>query len=103
MSTQSQRCFHVHELTNVAQRLSRAVTAVSQLQGKLRNQAGPRDFDAVRTALESLPGTTGAFALACQRLDNAVQYHRRGEEGAANYELTLLRHSLAREAKDERR
>jgi hypothetical protein len=49
----------------------------------------------VRARLEALPLSTGAFALAVCRLDNARTYLRAGETGAAAFELRLLLGSLA--------
>ena len=45
--------------------------------------------------LEAMPLTTGEFALATSRLDNARRYFQSGESGAAHYELNLLLHNFA--------
>jgi hypothetical protein len=56
-----------------------------------RPGAVARDYWAsLRGALRAAPLSTGGYALACARLDNAVDYWREGEWGAARFELRLL-------------
>jgi hypothetical protein len=60
------------------------------LMGVTNHSASAADFAIARLALESLPLTTAAVAIARNRLDNAWAYLRAGEHGAAGYELGLL-------------
>ena len=52
------------------------------------------EFQEAQEALEALPLTTAEFATARNRLNNARSYLESGEDGAARYELRLLRRSL---------
>jgi hypothetical protein len=74
-------------------RAARAVAAV--LVRVCRGSCPERLLGRVRALLEALPLSTGAFALAVRRLDNARTYMRAGETGAAVFELRLLLGSLA--------
>ena len=52
-------------------------------------------FSRAKRILETLPISTSEFALAAQRLRNALAYMSASEQGAAAYELRLLRGQLA--------
>jgi hypothetical protein len=54
------------------------------------------EFDRAQVALECLPLTRDEFSTATNRLANARTYLQAGEEGAARFELRLLRRSLGR-------
>lgn len=64
------------------QRLLDAVQAVQTTGDRLNN---------LRRVLESLPLSHEEFAIAVNRLDNARRYLASGEDGAARFELRLLR------------
>lgn len=51
-------------------------------------------LERLRRSLEALPLDSTEFALAVKRLANARHYLQTGENGAARYELRLLRRSL---------
>jgi hypothetical protein len=52
------------------------------------------DFEQLRRLLESLPLASGDYCVAVNRLTNAQNYLRSGEQGAARYELHMLLRSL---------
>ena len=83
-----------HSLTVQEQyyRAARAVAAV--LVRVCRGSCPERLLGRARACLQALPLSTGAFALAVCRLDNARTYLRAGETGAAAFELRLLLGSL---------
>jgi hypothetical protein len=51
-------------------------------------------WEPLRLLLEALPLDSTEFGLAVNRLANARRYLEAGEDGAARYELRLLRRSL---------
>jgi hypothetical protein len=80
----------------VLERFSWAARAVAAVLVRVCRGSCPEPLlGRVRARLEALPLSTGAFALAVRRLDNARTYLQAGETGAAAYELRLLLASLA--------
>ena len=88
-----------HPETTVHER-ERARPAVAQealakgvqsiLEQDLEDAVPAEEWEELRTLLESLPLSTGNFALAINRLNNAKNYLQAGELGAAQFELRML-------------
>jgi len=77
-----------------------AVERIETLHARLKRNTNPTGsyedaFAEVQLILGALPLNTDEFALAGNRLRNAVRYLKSGERGAACYELKLLTRKLA--------
>jgi hypothetical protein len=71
--------------SSLVHRLASAVSA---------RQTATQLFNDVECALAKLPLAADEFAVASCRLQNAENYYRKGEFGAACYELRLMARSL---------
>lgn len=85
-----------HTPTSVRESLCLLLRHASDRLPAQRGGDSVADFEQVRRLLEALPLTTEEFGRALNRLANARRYLSSGEDGAARYELCLLRRSLGR-------
>jgi hypothetical protein len=64
-------------------------------QAKLRNCWEP-GYEEMARLIEALPLPTAEFELAKRHLENALEYSRNGEFGAASFELRMVRGCVQR-------
>jgi hypothetical protein len=82
-------------LDPLKERLQSTVCRLDGLAARVRSGvADVADFRHAQEAFTWLLLSTGEFALAVKRLENARDYLLAGEPGAAGYELRLLINSL---------
>jgi hypothetical protein len=81
----------------VSAAFARLVHAGKRLLADISNNSrDSRHYDEVRELLATVPLSTGEYAVAILRLQNAMRYACRGQKGAALYELIMLVRNLAK-------
>ena len=82
------------ELTTLFQDAARKVYGLAHAIAS--RQSSKALFDRAEAALAGLPLAADEFSVAIRRLQNAANYQRQGELGAATYELRMLAKALGK-------
>jgi hypothetical protein len=84
-------------ITSERNLLEKVMDAVRKLESAIRSRQPSQGLCRdVECALAALPLAADEFTVMKSRLMNAVRYLRRGERGAASFELRLVAGSLTR-------